>query len=122
MALTSKECKRLALDIIKYLQKNELFYDVLLYLNDSRYSSNASENAEKQHTPYGEYYIEDNIIVSDYVKYNNPETVTMTFEGPLNHELNFGDGKIAEDLNKIAKKYNLYFEQGYSWSLAFYPI
>lgn len=56
-------------------------------------------------------------------EYNNPDTLTMTFEGPLYHAMNYyiGTPSAWDDLNRIFARYGLYHEMGYAWSLTCYP-
>lgn len=69
-------------------------------------------------------YYEDPVPcnVTKQVEFNNPQTITMTFEGPMYHDINYGSGKILDKINKRATKYGLYAELGYAWSLALYKI
>lgn len=67
-------------------------------------------------------YYEDPVPcdVTKQVYFNNPQTITMTFEGPMYHDINYGSEKILDKINKKATKYGLYAELGYAWSLALY--
>lgn len=107
----------LMMDLIHYLQKNEMFIEINIYTNGHRYSSEKHQDAVAIQTPYGVYY--------DYGKYNakliefsNPERLTMTFEGPFYDLLNYDYG--GEEFERICEKHNMYFEQGYMHSLACY--
>lgn len=121
-----KNMQKLAEKLIKYLQKNDMFHMVNIYVNNQKISSDEpygkEKPDEKKETKYGSYYVYNNKDVTKIVEYNNPNTITMTFEGPLYHEINYGNGKVENDLNKIFEQYNLYYELGYAWSLAAYPI
>ena len=51
----------------------------------------------------------------------------MTFEGPFYDVINYHLSakycdKIIEEFNDILKKYKAYYELGYAWSLAVYPM
>lgn len=120
--MTKKQNRQMVLELIRYLQLQGLFtYDVNLYFNNTRYGiprRNDSDLVKK--TRYGHYYITDNIDVSHYTKYFNPETITITFEGPLYDALNYGNGSVNADIKSIAGKYGLYPEQGDAWNLSFY--
>lgn len=114
---------RLMEDIISYLQKRDVFDAVYLYVNGHRYSKDKkSEKDIEKPTKYGTYYDNGEYDVTEYVKYNNPEILTMVFDGPLYQEYNgsYGSYKAEEDIRKICAKYGLYPEQGYAWSLAVY--
>lgn len=120
--LTAKKLDILAVRIIMLLQENDLFCDTNLYLNNKKYSSNKTINAETKETVFGEYYITNDIDVTQCVEYNNPKTITMTFEGPLYDIMNYStDSPLIDKLTKLLKSYGLYYEQGYMWSLALYP-
>lgn len=58
--------------------------------------------------------------------YGNESQMTMTFEGPFYHIYNNPEVKqdfqMLEDFNTILRKWNLYAEGGFAWSLHFYPI
>lgn len=118
--MTQKQNEKMALELIRYLQANSMFTDVSLYLNGKRYSSSHHRGDTVKQTRYGVYYITNDVDVADYVEYFNRETITMTFEGDLYELLNYGDGSVDNDINAIADKYGLYFEQGNAWNLAFY--
>lgn len=126
-AESSAEIKEnLAMELIKWLVKRDLFYDVFIYVNGKRYASNVYkpklETKEITNTDIcpEPFFVQDNINAKDYIEYANPDLITMSFEGPLYHEINYGNGKTYEDLRKFFNKYNLYFELGYAWSLSLY--
>lgn len=125
MALTEKQKKRnlkLMEDIIKYLQKHEMFEMITIYVNGHKYTDDKRENAIECSTKYGPYYDNGPCDVTTILEYNNPDILTMSFEGPLYHAYNGYSGHTSaeEDIQKICNKYNLYPEQGYAWSLAVY--
>lgn len=125
--LTDTEIKRnnkLMLDIIKYLQKKDYFSDINIYTNGHKYSSEKHEGDTELTTRYGTYYDCGEWDVETQIEFNNPKTLTMTFEGPLYHDYNhnyeFQACHAERDITKICDKYGLYPEQGYAWSLACY--
>lgn len=129
--VTPAKLMKLAEEMIDFMTKRELFYDVFIYVNNKRiasniYSSDHPEKYEKKTTAKGsEYYIsKDAYKGSDYVEYANDDTITMTFEGPFYHEYNgnYGSYKIQEAFDKLPEKYGLFFEQGYAWSLSAYEV
>ena len=67
--------------------------------------------------------MEKNVDIKSRLEYSNPDTISMYFEGPLYHLINYED---YDFLNKLEKKfmepYNLYFEQGYAWSATAYQV
>lgn len=122
--LTLKQKDKLILDIINYLQQKDLFFMIDIYYNNKRISSDepitkhTNETCEEKSTKQGPYYITENVGCP--CEYSNPKTITMTFEGPLYNALNYGSGRIENELQEIFKKYDLYFEMGYAWSLTAY--
>ena len=114
--------KRLMEEIIRYLCKHDMFIDTCFYTNGRKYSPDKGKSGVECSTYGHKYYYHGNWDVTQQIEYNNPNTVTMTFEGPLYMAYN---GYISyppaeEDIQKIAEKYGLYPEQGHAWSLAFY--
>lgn len=110
-------------DIISYLQKQGMFDAVYLYVNGHRYSNEKKSDTDiEKATKYGAYYDNGEYDVTEYIKYNNPEILTMAFEGSLYQEYNgtYGSYKAENEIRKICDKYGLYPEQGYAWSLAVY--
>lgn len=118
-----KNINKLTLEIIDFLYKYDLYMNVNIYSNNKLYTfseCNKKDYIKKQTKNNNVYYIVEN--VKPNIEYTNPETITMTFEGPLYEALNYGDGIIAKKLRNIFNKYNLYYEQGYAWSLSAYEI
>ena len=108
---------KLANDIKEFLIKNNLAVDIKLYFNGMSYSWCDDEFYNK------EPKIRDNDIGSKYFQYANDNTVSMSFEGPLHHLINYtarGQKRLLEKFNKIFDKNKCYYEQGYTWSLSVY--
>lgn len=120
--ITTENMEALAVEIIEFLQERDMFQDVNIYCNNKCLSSRQLANSDKAETKLGVYYISGNCSTASVVEYNNPSTITMTFEGPLYHALNYGPAKTEDSFRKLFNKYGLYFELGYAWSLAAYPI
>lgn len=121
--LNDVQKKEFAEEIMDYLQKRDLFFEVNIYTGKEHFSDDPGKNREKRTTEKNTvYYAEE--YNGCPCEYNNPDTLTMTFEGPLYHEMNEGSWDSPKcayhALNKIAEKYGLYHEMGYAWSLAFY--
>lgn len=123
---TDIEKEQLTMELIKWLSKRNLFSDVCIYVNNKRYKSdcyqkdnNLKEINDSKICP-NTFYVEDNINVKQYIEYANEKLITMSFEGPLYHAINYGNGKIEADLQKFFDKYKLYYELGYAWSLSVY--
>lgn len=126
--MTPEKNKEFLEKLIILLQKHELFSMVNLYTNGIHYRSDPPYHSEDDsgwithRTPFGTYYETGPCDVTTIVEYNNPDTITVTFEGPLYMEYNgyTRHTDITEKIRKLADRYDLYPEQGYAWSLAFY--
>lgn len=121
--LTDAEKLEFAEKIMDYLAGKGMFFEVSIYTGAKRFSDSGKKGTAPCLTKAGtEYFAED--YDGCPCEYNNPDTLTMTFEGPLYHAMNEGGwdkpGEAWYDLNEIAEKYGLYHEMGYAWSLAFY--
>lgn len=118
---SEEELYNLMTDLVMYLYKNELLFDVNIYVNAKRYSTSEYNTDTNIKIGSAVMYQSDCENPEECVEYCNKDTLTMTFEGPLYQALNY-DGTTEEDLNKIFAKYGLYYEQGYAWSLTAYDI
>jgi hypothetical protein len=58
--------------------------------------------------------------------FGNDAPLSMTFEGGLNHVLNYPETRAAQqvrtDLEDLAHAHGFWWEQGYAWSLHFYAL
>lgn len=110
--------------IMLYLYKQNATDMVNFYVNEKHYSTEKHENYIKHDLGNNQFYWEDPqpCNVEKQIEYNNPKTITMTFEGPMYHDINYGKCKILTQIKKLAKPYNLYPELGYAWSLTLYEI
>lgn len=119
--LTKQQREAIAIKIIKYLVKRNMFESISIYINGQRWSDDKKPNAtERQITDKITVYVEENMNVKEYIEYGNPDTITVAFEGPLYHEINYGSAKAEIDINKILDKYGMYLEYGYAWSFSAY--
>ncbi len=135
--------KELMERIVKYCTLRDMFDDICFYTNGHKYSSDYHQSAipitipitsddvclvrfdEPSEAPVeATYYDCGECDVRQIVKFCNPDTVTMTFEGEFNSAYNgyYGNNVTEEDITSIANDYGLYPEQGYAWSLAFYEV
>lgn len=110
----------LMVDIVTYLSENDMFYDTSIYVNKKHYSSNKNKDSTELKIGSVSVYQSDCEDPSKQIEYCNKDTLTMTFEGPLYEELNYGNAH--DKLSAIFKKYGLYFEMGYAWSLTAYDL
>lgn len=102
--------EKLAGEIIGLLKEHGCWFDASLMYNNKRVSSNGR--------------VEENVNVREMIEYCNPETITMTFEGPFYRAMNYGrefdNHKLYNQFNKLIEKYGYYFEFGHAWSLTLY--
>lgn len=113
----------LAMDIYSWCKKNDLWCDNIIYFDGKAWSSSAGWGLEKGKQIAEDLYEYENKNPLDYFEYANPKTLSMSFEGPLNHVLNGyvrGWVKLEHQFGKLFKKYGYYYELGYSWSLSAY--
>lgn len=115
----------LAKDIYNWCIKNDLWGDNIIYFNGKAWSpcSIWGRDHGKQIDEYLYEYEGKN--PKDYFEYANPDTLSMSFEGPLNHVLNAyvnGWVKLEKQFSDLFKKYGMYYEMGYAWSLSAYEI
>ncbi len=127
--------RKLMEEIIRYLYKRDLIEDMTLFANGKEYMCDCSYLRHKrdrgeihpiEHTTYKKKYYEIcDRNPKDIDEYCNPDTVSMTFEGPLYYTYNgytLHNYNAREDIAKIARKYGMYPEQGYAWSVSFWKI
>ena len=120
--LTKKELESLAVDLICFLQKHDLFYMVNIYVNNKLLKDNKTTNAQHATTPFGSYYIVNDINPKENLEYYNPETITVTFEGPLYDIINYNNSSLYQQLCDLFERKGLYIEQGYAWSFSLYYL
>lgn len=108
-------------ELIDYLESVGAWGDTTAYCNGHRYGQNGCGELRK--TKAGTSYRDKGCCnVSERLAFCNPDTVTLTFEGALYGHLNGTCTDVPKRLNEIGWRYGMYYEQGYAWSLAFYPI
>lgn len=124
LEITPDNMREFALELIKTIHDNDMFEDVHVLVNDQMWTSNSHVSMDEYtaHLENGVQFFVRNepCDAQTHIEYCNPETVTLMFEGMLNHNINYGDGYMLTKLDAIAKKYGLYAEQGHAWSLSFY--
>lgn len=96
--------------IEKFIREYRLDQDVRIYFSNKCWDYDSS----------GKKTIIKDIKASDYCKYANDKTITMTFEGPLYAALNMHTTYKLYDLFAEIDFDNHYFELGHAWSLSFY--
>lgn len=111
-----KRNEKLVKEIKKFLEDNDILQDTRIYFNGVAY--HAKYNREDS-----SYYwiLLSDISPSTYFEYGNDETVAMSFEGPLNYILNYGeDRELHQEFNAIFKRHDCYYELGHAWNLSVY--
>lgn len=128
--------QKCANEIIDWCLKHGLWMDTALFVNGKVYRSYKHNGG----TLVREYIDPDTGEISRvYEGEGDPRTyfeyvasnhfISMSFEGPLNHVLNFlddfggdYDADREEELCKIFEKYGYYYELGNSWNLSAYKL
>lgn len=113
----------LARDIYDWCIENDLWGDNIIYFNGKAWSSSSTWSGVAGKKIDEHLYEYEDKDPSDYFEYANPDTLSMSFEGPLNHVLNgytYGWTKLEREFSKLFKEYNLYYEFGCAWNLSAY--
>lgn len=123
--ITPENMQKMAVRLIKLIDSLGMFHMINIYAGGKHYTSDYNnKNPDMQEVKVESdtiYYVQDTNMDKIPVEYNNPKTLTMTFEGPLYDALNYDStDKTMEKINKIFDEYGLYAEMGYAWSLAAY--
>ena len=121
----SNKMESLARDIYKWCIKKDLWGDNIIYFNGKAWSSSSEWSGIQGKQIDENLYEYEDKNPKDYFEYGNPDTLSMSFEGPLYHVLNAyvsGWTKLEGQLSKLFEKYGLYYEMGYTWSLSTYKI
>lgn len=115
--------KALAIDIYEWCKANDLWGDNTIYFEGKAWS-----NSEMWHGEHGKKLTDDLYEYKDrnprdYFEFANPKTLSMSFEGALNHVLNAytpGWVKLEEQFRELFDKYDCHYEMGHSWNLSVY--
>lgn len=122
--VTPENMQKMAIKLIKLLDSLDLFHETTIYAGNKQYTDTKIKDPDMREIKTDGntlYYVKNFDMNQIPVEYNNPKTLTMTFEGSLYDELNHnGSTRIYDKINKIFSEYGLYAEQGYAWSLAAY--
>lgn len=122
--VTPENMEKLMLKILKVLVQEEANMMVNFYVNGKHYATDQSPGFIPRSLPDGTLYYEDPspCDVTKQIEYNNPKTITMTFEGPMYHDINYRSNRIGQAIDRLAAPYGLFSELGFAWSLALYEI
>lgn len=121
----NKNMELLAEDIYNWCVKNDLWGDNIIYFNGKAWTSFYTWGKDVGKKIRDGLYEYEDKNPRDYFEFANPETLSMSFEGPLNHVLNGyvpGWVKLEDEFSNLFKKYGYYYEMGYAWSLSAYEI
>ena len=101
-----KRMEKIARRILEILIEENVDTDVFIYFDNKRLSTNEG--------------LELDINVGDYIEYNNPKAITMSFEGALYQDINYGSQRVFKRLESLFNENGYYSEFGYAWSLSIY--
>lgn len=117
--------KTLAREIYDWCIKNDLWGDNCIYFNGKAWASWDTWHNDDGKKIGERLYEYENINPKEYFEYANPNTLSMSFEGPLYHVLNAyvpGWIELAEEFGDLFRKHNYYYELGHAWNLSVYDI
>lgn len=113
----NKKLKDLAFEIAELITEYNVDQDVAIYFNDVRLQCFTTNDKEG-------WVLEEGFKGSEYTKYANDDTITMTFEGPLYSIMNcyIISDNFFDDFDNLLKEYGYYYELGNAWNLSLYPL
>ena len=115
----------LAREIYDWCMKKNLWGDSCIYFGGKAWAS-WSKWADVKGKKIGDSLYEyENKNPKDYFEYANPDTLSMSFEGALNHVLNAyvpGWVKLEDEFSKLFNKHGYYYEMGHAWNLSAYEL
>lgn len=117
--------QKLAREIYDWCKSKDLWGDNIIYFNGKAWCPYETWHSEKGKQIAEDLYEYEDRNPLDYFEYANPDTLSMSFEGGLNHVLNGyipGWTKLEEEFGKLFNKYGLYYELGNAWNLSAYKI
>ncbi len=120
-----KNMESLARDIYNWCLEKDLWGDNTIYFNGKAWSNSKTWNGRRGVQIDEDLYEYEDKNPLDYFEYGNPKTLSMSFEGSLNHVLNGyvrGWVKLEDEFRHLFEKYGLYYEMGHAWNLAAYEI
>ena len=120
-----KKMEVLAKGIYDWCIAKDLWGDNIIYFNGKAWSSSAKWGNDVGKKIADNLYEYQDRNPSDYFEYANPDTLSMSFEGPLNHVLNAyvpGWVKLEAEFGKLFEKHGYFYEMGHAWNLAAYEI
>lgn len=119
----TEKAELLARDIYEWCKANDFWGDNIIYFNGKAWSNSEEWAGVKGKCIDDELYEYENKDPQDYFEYvREPNILSMSFEGDLNHALNYGDYSYEEKFEALFKKYGLYYEYGNAWNLSAYEL
>lgn len=118
-----KKMEALAQDIYDWCIEKDLWGDCCIYFNGKAWASWDSWHGENGKKIGDRLYEFQDRNPKEYFEYANPDTLSMSFEGPLNHVLNAyvpGWVKLENEFFKLFQKHGVYYEMGHAWNLSVY--
>jgi hypothetical protein len=115
----------LAREIYDWCIEKDLWGDNCIYFNGKAWASWEFWAGIKGKKIGSDLYEYEDKNPLKYFEYANPDTLSMSFEGALNHVLNaYVPGWIAleEEFTKLFSKHGYYYEMGHAWNLSVYEI
>lgn len=113
----------LARDIYKWCQANDLWGDNTIYFDGKAWSNSKEWGGVRGVQIAEDLYEYTDKNPRDYFEYVNPKTLSMSFEGSLNHVLNAyvpGWITLEDAFMKLFAKHDCYYEMGDAWNLTVY--
>ena len=120
-----KKMEALAKDIYDWCIKNDLWGDCCIYFNGKAWASWDNWHDENGKKITDNLYEFQDKNPKEYFEYANPDTLSMSFEGPLNHVLNAyvpGWVKLENEFFELFQKHGFYYEMGHAWNLSAYEV
>lgn len=119
------EMQTFAKEIYDWCKKKHLWSDIIIYFNGKAWKSDEDWSGVKGKKIGEDLYEFEDRNPCDYFEYGNPNTLSMSFEGPLYDVLNgycYGWTRLEDEFLKLFEKHGYYYELGYAWSLSAYEI
>lgn len=119
------KAEKCAFEIINFLIRHQMWQDTCVYVGTKRYTCYDGEHYQYGNT-WDCVFRDDDKKAEDYVEYTS-DFLTMTFEGPFYDIINYSFSakycdRILSEFADICKKYKMYYEQGYAWSLSLHKL
>lgn len=124
--LKESEIEKMAVEVRSFLINLGLWIDTRIYFNGKAFATSDKTGNFAYNNPDRLIVLEDE-DPKDYFDYvNEPNILSMSFEGPLYDCLNWVSGfpktdeLVVNGLNRIFGKYGCHFELGNRWNLTVY--